>query len=696
MITIRRKKIYWLSCISAALVLIGLILIVRVSLLEGFLKAEKSRTENDVKRALAIVQLNAVEFSDRFSDWSSWDDAYHFVQDGNSVFVEANMNNESVHTMDLSLLAFFNAGGKLVKQTAFDPEGRPKPMHAETLKKYFSLDSLLLNHATLQTRHSGLLDLPEGPMIISSRPILNSKGEGPQMGTLVNGRHFNQRQIDRLSNLTELPLAVFQLNKTDLPADIRKASVLLKNSSVVVFPIDEQTIAGYAVLKDIYGKPCLLMRVQVPRNIYQHGKTSMLYFIASTVVLVLFSLVLVLWLIRKVGRSNDELRSTIRSLQETRDRLMQSEKLASLGTIVSGVAHELNNPLTSIIGFSDIVLSQTQGSFHDELREMLQIINKEGERCKKIVQDLLSFARRRQPKWEEVDIKALIDEAIAASSLVLGQKNVRIQKSYASEELHVEADPSQLKQVFLNLLKNAMQAMEKNAREKICTIEAISENGQQRITFADSGPGIRSENLQKIFEPFFTTKEVGSGTGLGLSLCYGIIKQHNGDISVASPAGRGAEFVIRLPRIGTQEAGELRRQPPPKTDLSIRRLSGLRVLVTEDEPLIRKFLETVLSAEGLRVETADNGETAYEKVTAGHYDLLICDYRLPKLDGMELYRRLIENNPSLKSKFLFITGQTGDEELLDFFLANDLPYIAKPFSKQDVLDMIEKKFQDQG
>ena len=410
-------------------------------------------------------------------------------------------------------------------------------------------------------------------------------------------------------------------------------------------------------------------------------------------VLLAVSLAMLLWMLQLVIRSNNQLKETARSLQETKNLLTHSEKLASLGRVVTGIAHNLDNPLTAIIGFSDLILNHEDTALSPELRKGLEIIFKEGQNCRHIVQNLLSFARRRKPKWEKTDVCAVLTDTLAAPSLRLDQKKVTVKKSYPPKDLSVKADLAQLKEVFSNLLKNAVQAMEKNASEKIIRIGVVQENENVLVTFADNGHGIAPENIHKIFEPFFTTKEPSSGTGLGLSICYGIVHEHGGEIVAESPPGQGVVMTVCLPLLGAKEALELASQstPTPGALSPAHGLSGRRVLVIEDEESVREFLGTVLSSAGMKVDMAQDGQDALEKAAANPYDLLIVDYIVPKMNGEQIYRELIRKNPAGNSKFLFITSQTGDRHLLDFFKTNNLVYLPKPFLKKELLEIAEKK-----
>lgn len=239
------------------------------------------------------------------------------------------------------------------------------------------------------------------------------------------------------------------------------------------------------------------------------------------------------------------LRQAYQKLEAAQNQLVQSEKLASIGRLVAGVAHELNNPLTSVIGYSQLALESEDDL--TEIRRRLSIIFEQAQRCNKIVKELLLFAQRRTPEFQQVDLCRLIDESLEGISIELNKQAVKVSKHYPSAGVHLQADPQLIQQVFTNILANACQALEAAGHEKEIGITISSSKEKVLTSFSDNGPGISQEVLHKIFDPFFTTKGVGKGTGLGLSLSYGIIKEHGGTITVKSECGRGTAFTVELP-----------------------------------------------------------------------------------------------------------------------------------------------------
>ncbi|MGQ9631469.1 MAG: ATP-binding protein [bacterium] len=237
----------------------------------------------------------------------------------------------------------------------------------------------------------------------------------------------------------------------------------------------------------------------------------------------------------------------------TRDRfiqeqILQMEKLSAVGGLVAGVAHELNNPLTGVMGFAQLLLMEPD--LREDVKEDIRKIYREGDRARRIVQNLLAFARKHKPEKRLVDVNHLIENTLELQSYEARANNIRVVKNLDRELPMILADPNQLQQVFLNITSNAYQAMLLRDGERCLTVTTRREGGEIEISFSDTGPGIPRENLKRIFDPFFTTKEVGEGTGLGLSVSYGIIREHGGTITVKSWEGEGATFTILLPLLG--------------------------------------------------------------------------------------------------------------------------------------------------
>jgi len=373
--------------------------------------------------------------------------------------------------------------------------------------------------------------------------------------------------------------------------------------------------------------------------------------------------------------SRSELEQTVRRLENTQAQLVQSEKLSAIGEFVAGVTHELNNPLAALLGFSDL-LQQTQ--VDERQKRFIDRVSNSARRCQKIVQSLLSFARQHAPERKLTNVNEMVEAVIEIMAYEMRTSNIDVEKQLDSALPNVLADAHQIQQVFLNIVNNARQAIEAHASSGAIRVRTESLYERVRITFQDNGPGIPAENLKKIFDPFFTTKEAGKGTGLGLSLSYGIIQEHGGTIRAESKLGMGTTFIIELP-VHTPQT-EPAREESAKTSLPACNGSGKRVLVIDDEEMILDFLVEVLHADGFDVDTAADGEAALKRLRQKQYDLALCDWKMPGLNGQKLFERVKTEDPSAAKRFVFMTGDIINEQAEAFLKENRRVCLCKPFS----------------
>lgn len=388
-----------------------------------------------------------------------------------------------------------------------------------------------------------------------------------------------------------------------------------------------------------------------------------------------------------VEHSQTELKRTVDTLQTTQAQLIQSEKLSAVGEFVAGVAHELNNPLATVMGFSEILKS---APVEPKYQRHLLMIFKSAERCQKIVQSLLTFARRHQPERAPVAVNKLVEEVLEIVAYQLRTNNVEVVRDFHPALPPVLADGHQIQQVIINLVNNARQAIEAHqpAGKLVITTEADAANVRIKIT--DNGPGISAENMRKIFDPFFTTKGVGKGTGLGLSLCYGLIKEHGGNITVSSESGKGATFVVELPVAVNIPAHFL--PPPVATQIykpNLTEGAGKTILVIDDEEMLLTLAEAELTTHGYAVITANNGETALHELATKKVDAILCDLKMPGLNGRQVLARVQEMKPALARRFAFVTGDIINEPLAEFFEREQVRWLNKPFSLAELRGIVK-------
>ncbi|MCL4474447.1 MAG: response regulator [Actinobacteria bacterium] len=368
-----------------------------------------------------------------------------------------------------------------------------------------------------------------------------------------------------------------------------------------------------------------------------------------------------------------------------REQLLQSEKMAAVGQLVSGVAHELNNPLTGVIGYAQLMMRRCQDGCEQPAIKDVEAILSEAQRASKIVQSLLSFARKYKPQKCEVDLNEAIRSVINLRSYDLNVRNIKLDTDLDPGLPRVVADLHQMEQVLLNIINNAEQAIDTAQGQGIISVRTRSDGDSIRAEIVDNGAGIASEDLAHIFDPFFTTKEIGKGTGLGLSICYGIVEEHGGEIRVSSRKDVGTTMTIELPAC-TDSHPVSAINPGIKTSDENRS----RVLVVDDEPAIVELLTDILTMDGHGVDIAKNGKMAMQKLSCGSYDHVITDINMPQMDGRELYRRISEIDPSLAANVIFITGDSVSRDTREYLDSTGNYYLVKPFDLNNLREMLNK------
>jgi signal transduction histidine kinase/ActR/RegA family two-component response regulator len=387
-------------------------------------------------------------------------------------------------------------------------------------------------------------------------------------------------------------------------------------------------------------------------------------------------------------------------------KLLQTEKLAVLGQMVSGIAHELSNPLTSILGYAQRLLSRREGAGRtSEVRQIFQ----EAERAGNILRQLLLNAREMLPERRIVSLNQIVEQAVELQRFSLEAEKIRVEVNLEQELPAVYGDPGQLQQVLMNLLGNSRQAIEQQGRGGTIRLRTrkIGED-RMMLEVEDDGPGVPQAILARIFDPFFTTKPAGVGTGLGLAIVLSVVREHGGRVQVLNPPGGGAVFQIELPasprRMQQVAAGswqekeknllpetarrtEIEKQP---STVAARNGTGTRVLVVEDEPTVARLIADVLEDEGFRVDVMLDGREALDRAAREPYDLVICDMKMPGLDGQHFYESLRRAGNPLRERFLFVTGDIVASQTREFLERNQLPHVAKPFRVEELTEKVHR------
>jgi PAS domain S-box-containing protein len=374
-------------------------------------------------------------------------------------------------------------------------------------------------------------------------------------------------------------------------------------------------------------------------------------------------------------------------LRKTQEQLLQSEKMSAVGQLIAGVAHELNNPLTAILGYAQLL--ETEG-LNPRAQDFVSKLFKQAQRTHRVVQNLLSFARQRKPQRDEVDIRRVLEETLTLRDYDLKSNNIQVHTELPAEPAMVVADPHQIEQVFLNIINNAVDAILETGGTGALKIRITSQNGHVSTQFIDDGAGIKDP--KRIFDPFYTTKSVGKGTGLGLSICYGIVKEHGGDILASNNPDVGATIEVKLPAVVATTAVVEAPKPAPRVhDAAI---SG-RVLLVEEEEAVLEFERDVLSGSGATVVTAKNADDVKTRLLSEPVDAIIMSGKMAgQWSARESYPWIKDNCPGMENHLLY-TFSNGVEpaEGRSFLQENSIPYLVKPFEVAELISQARKLLQ---
>lgn len=604
--TIRKKTLVIIGSTFIGLV-VALFLISQSILLDSFVALEEQDTRRNVSRVLTSLSDDLVSLDTMAADWATWDDTYRFIEGDNAEYIEANLVDGAFTNMRLNFMLFINTSGQFVFGKGFDLHNEKEIPIPESLYEHLADGDIFMLNPDTENNIAGLVQLPEGLLLVASRPILTGKGEGPARGILLFGRYLDESEMNRLAQITLLSLAAYRADDTRMPADFQTARLSISTGAdIFVRPLDTQTVAGYTLLTDIHEKPALLLRVELPRDIFQHGQASIFYLILSTVIAglvfggvtiflletqVLSRLVRLGKSVSNIGTSGnpaqrvsmkgrDEVSSladTIngmmemlersgRTIQEKNGQLMRQQKelKEKTGELVQAnqhkseflahMSHEFRTPLNAIIGFSEIMRDGATGKINEEQKQCLNDIFNSGQHLLSLINDLLDMATIESGKMvlslSDGNLADLIQSIGKEMAPLFAAKGQCLEIDVPDELPLIFADRKRVKQVLLNLLGNASKFTPEGGKLKV---EAVGENNGCKISVVDNGIGIMKDEMEMLFQPFSRlesqqrTKE--SGTGLGLAIVRQIVEMHGGRIWVESEYGKGSRFTFYLPAV---------------------------------------------------------------------------------------------------------------------------------------------------
>lgn len=584
--TLRTKTL-----IITGFILVSLIAIVYgvswFTLLGGFANLEKETTRGDVERVVSALSNEISALDATTYDWAAWDDSYAFIQDANPEYIKKNLVDTTFLNMRLNLMLFVDSSGHLVFGKAFDLEDSqeiPIPQSLEPVREQLSAAGVPV---------AGLVLLPENPMLIAARPILTSEREGPARGMLVWGRYLDDAEVQRLAEITHLSLVIHPFKALQMPSDFQAVRLSFSEKSpIVVQPLSSERVGGYTLLKDIRGEAILMLRVDMPRDIYQQGQRSMNYFLVALLAAGFVVGVVVLLILEKMVLSRlaglaarvnsigargdfservavageDELTSLasninkmLGSLQEVyeaerkaRQELEEEDKRR--GLFINVLAHELRTPLTPMVASAGLLKNALASNPGSHEYRLSSIILKGSEQLAALLDDFLDLARlavgafRVSP--EPLDTRAFLEEVAFRFRPAMEEKGQSLALDMPETLPAIEADRSRLEQVLSNLLSNASKFSPD--REKV-VLRARARDSELVVEVEDRGTGISPEDQAWIFQPYHRVEQDRQrlpGLGLGLAVAKQIVEAHGGKMWVTSELGKGSVFGFSLPLKG--------------------------------------------------------------------------------------------------------------------------------------------------
>ncbi|MBN2334451.1 hypothetical protein JXL21_02750 [Candidatus Bathyarchaeota archaeon] len=583
-----RRKLVLIFSTSYFLVFMGFFVAINAFLMQGFLDIEDTEVRQQTELGLHALDLRIGELDRTAHSFAARDDTYYYMQSRLRHFINELLLSSTFTNSEISFMAFLDEEGEIVCSKAFDLMEMRNTQFPDQVAELIRQNPVLRKHLSADSGVSGLVATVEGPLMLSSRPILTSDEKGPVMGTFVCGRYLDAIEIEKLKESTYLTLeirGVEDLRGVDI------ADILSKTSAEDKVAIDRSSgerISGYSVLEDVFGEPILVMKVDSPRNVYQQGLLMVSYFLGSSIftglVIAMVSIIVmnrfILSRIMKlseevseidphsIGESevripgDDEISTLsanidemLQALKEYQVRLQERERMAVIGETSAMVGHDLRNPLQVIFLLSSrlrkrIGVLRDRGEKGADIEELEYI----GEKLKeqtiymdKIVSDLQDFSKKIRLNPSDTDLVKVVDSVVEAVKI---PDDVETVIDFDDRLRSVQADENLLRRVFTNLVSNAVQAMPTGG---ILTVRGSVQEEEATFTVSDTGVGIDEENLGKMFQPLFTTK--AKGTGLGLAVCKRIIEAHGGEIKAESTVGEGTSFSFRLPFILESEQG---------------------------------------------------------------------------------------------------------------------------------------------
>lgn len=589
-----RKKILLLIGVTL-ICMVGVVYAAsRFVLLDDLAEIEEHYAYENVERVLSTWYSVVSNFETQTRNWAAWDDTYTFIETGDIEYIRSNLTKETFMNLRLDLMIFINSSGQTVFSKAFDLYNEEEIPVSPAMIQYLSDNHPLLEEPGTESSKSGIIILEEGPMLIVSEPILTSEFRGPARGTLIFGRRIDSLEIGRLSQLTLLPIHIYETKDWQSYPDIKKALIpLLGGTPILVQELNAQLVSGYTLIKDINGTPALVLRVDTPRDIYLQGQTSVAYYILMLLGIGLLASGVVLLVAQKQVFSRFKtLTQGIESITQSGDlsthiQVAGKDELAKIADTINGMiealndsgaelrrlyerekelrlevetelnrrveftralVHELKTPITPVLAASELLLEESK---EDPFTSLAQSIHRGASNLNRRIDELLDLARSEIGTLKlnrlPIDPIPVIQEIVAGAMPLASERGQHLDLELPPSLPTIQVDLDRFTQIVQNILNNALKFTPGGG---LITIKGKVDGANLIIEVQDTGSGLSKEEQQRLFDPYHRLpgdRERFSGLGLGLALSKKFVELHGGQIWVKSKKGAGSTFGFSLP-----------------------------------------------------------------------------------------------------------------------------------------------------